>query len=75
MILGHAVPMPMALRTRSYDETFYAWVADANNRRPPDTPAKTVDGWNTDPITTSVQNAMDKDAERRRRNRQLLAND
>ena len=23
MILGHAVPMPMALRTRAYDETFY----------------------------------------------------
>ena len=29
MILGHAVPMPMALRTRSYDDTFYAWVSQA----------------------------------------------
>lgn len=27
MILGHAVPMPVVIRTRPYDETFYAAVA------------------------------------------------
>jgi DNA helicase HerA-like ATPase len=55
MILGHAVPMPMALRTRSYDDSFYAWVADANSRRPAPTPATTVKGWGTDPIAASVK--------------------
>uniref|UniRef100_B8HQG5 Helicase HerA central domain-containing protein n=1 Tax=Cyanothece sp. (strain PCC 7425 / ATCC 29141) TaxID=395961 RepID=B8HQG5_CYAP4 len=28
LILGHAVPMPVVVRTRAYDETFYAEVAD-----------------------------------------------
>jgi DNA helicase HerA-like ATPase len=55
MILGHAVPMPMALRTRSYDDTFYAWVADANSRRPHSTPTTTVKGWGDDPIASSVK--------------------
>ncbi|MCC7371765.1 MAG: ATP-binding protein [Chloroflexi bacterium] len=53
MILGHAVPMPMALRTRTYDETFYAWVAEAASKMPRlvtnDRP------WGQDPIATSVK--------------------
>lgn len=28
LILGHAVPMPVVIRTRAYDETFYAEVGD-----------------------------------------------
>jgi DNA helicase HerA-like ATPase len=28
LILGHAVPMPVVIRTRAYDETFYAAVGD-----------------------------------------------
>jgi uncharacterized protein len=28
LILGHAVPMPVVVRTRPYDETFYAQIAD-----------------------------------------------
>jgi hypothetical protein len=55
MILGHAVPMPMALRTRSYDDTFYAWVARASSRRTTvPTPGKP---WGDDPIATSVKPA------------------
>jgi DNA helicase HerA-like ATPase len=63
MILGHAVPMPMALRTRSYDADFYAWVAKANSKRPTPTAtaalsaAASVKGWGTDPIETSVKAA------------------
>lgn len=30
LILGHAVPMPVVVRTRSYDTTFYATVAETN---------------------------------------------
>jgi uncharacterized protein len=26
--LGHAVPMPVVVRTRPYDETFYAEIGD-----------------------------------------------
>jgi DNA helicase HerA-like ATPase len=26
LILGHAVPMPVVVRTRDYDETFYRWI-------------------------------------------------
>jgi DNA helicase HerA-like ATPase len=53
MILGHAVPMPMALRTRSYDDDFYAWVAQAASRmaRVP-TVARP---WGEDPVATSVK--------------------
>ena len=53
MILGHAVPMPMALRTRTYDEDFYAWVAQATSRmaRIP-TVARP---WGEDPIATTVK--------------------
>jgi DNA helicase HerA-like ATPase len=28
LILGHAVPMPVVIRTRAYDETFYAEIGD-----------------------------------------------
>ncbi len=35
MIFGHAVPMPIALRTRRYDATFYQQVTAAGGARPP----------------------------------------
>lgn len=28
LVLGHAVPMPVVIQTRSYDETFYAEIGD-----------------------------------------------
>ncbi|MFN8633588.1 MAG: ATP-binding protein [Chloroflexota bacterium] len=53
MILGHAVPMPMALRTRPYDEAFYAWVArSSRNLATTPTPDRP---WGDDPIATSVK--------------------
>jgi len=54
MILGHAVPMPMALRTRSYDDEFYAWVAQAASRRPY---VPTTQGWHqsADAVATTVK--------------------
>ncbi len=36
LILGHAVPMPVVVRTRDYDEAFYQWIGatdDAGERR------------------------------------------
>ncbi|MBF2079834.1 MAG: DUF87 domain-containing protein [Synechococcales cyanobacterium T60_A2020_003] len=30
LILGHAVPMPVVVRTRPYDETFYAQIGDSS---------------------------------------------
>jgi uncharacterized protein len=60
MILGHAVPMPMALRTRSYDDTFYAWVAQAASTLPrlsAGMSAATSRPWGSDPIATSVKPA------------------
>jgi DNA helicase HerA-like ATPase len=30
LILGHAVPMPVVVRTRPYDEKFYAEIAKPN---------------------------------------------
>ncbi len=42
MILGHAVPMPMALRTRKYDEAFY----------------KGLGPWGGDPIMEAVSGAL-----------------
>jgi DNA helicase HerA-like ATPase len=33
LILGHAVPMPVVIRTREYDETFFAAVSPAEARR------------------------------------------
>jgi len=36
LILGHAVPMPVVVRTRDYDETFYQWLGasdDAGERK------------------------------------------
>jgi DNA helicase HerA-like ATPase len=52
MLLGHAVPMPMALRTRPYDEDFYKAMAKAGQRRP--TAPTTGKPWGADPIATSV---------------------
>lgn len=57
MILGHAVPMPMALRTRTYDDTFYAWVAQAASRMP--RVATAARPWGDDPIATSVKPKRD----------------
>jgi len=34
LVLGHAVPMPMMVRTRKYDPTFYAAVASATSDAP-----------------------------------------
>lgn len=36
LILGHAVPMPVVVRTRSYDETFYAEVGETAWNEVPD---------------------------------------
>ncbi len=36
LILGHAVPMPVVIRTRPYDETFYAEVGDPAWEEMPD---------------------------------------
>ncbi len=57
MILGHAVPMPMALRTRTYDDSFYAWVAEAVSKmpRPSSNPVSSERPWGADPIATSVK--------------------
>ena len=47
LILGHAVPMPVVVRTRPYDELFYqammsGYVAPATPNSPPPTPARTM---------------------------------
>jgi hypothetical protein len=31
LILGHAVPMPVVVRTRDYDETFYQWLGASDD--------------------------------------------
>jgi hypothetical protein len=36
LILGHAVPMPVVVRTRPYDEKFYAEIGDADWEEMPD---------------------------------------
>jgi DNA helicase HerA-like ATPase len=36
LILGHAVPMPVVVRTRPYDQTFYAEVGDTSWNEMPD---------------------------------------
>ncbi|MCG9887227.1 MAG: ATP-binding protein [Cyanobacteria bacterium] len=36
LVLGHAVPMPVVVRTRPYDETFYAQIADVDWETLPD---------------------------------------
>jgi DNA helicase HerA-like ATPase len=36
LILGHAVPMPVVVRTRAYDQTFYAEIGDTNWGEMPD---------------------------------------
>ena len=36
LILGHAVPMPVVVRTRHYDQTFYAEVGDTSWNEMPD---------------------------------------
>ncbi|GAB4428714.1 MAG: DUF87 domain-containing protein [Chloroflexi bacterium OHK40] len=47
LVLGHAVPMPVVVRTRPYDEAFYAAVARYGPRRadpsPPRPPQEEVD--------------------------------
>ena len=34
LVLGHAVPMPVVIRTRAYDEALYAAVQRRETRRP-----------------------------------------
>lgn len=36
LILGHAVPMPVVVRTRPYDQTFYAEIGDVSWEEKPD---------------------------------------
>jgi len=36
LVLGHAVPMPVVVRTRPYDETFYAEIGDRDWQAMPD---------------------------------------
>ena len=36
LVLGHAVPMPVVVRTRPYDERFYAEVGDLDWSEAPD---------------------------------------
>ena len=57
MILGHAVPMPMALRTRSYDETFYAAMAQASSKLPSGGRNGNPWGKASDPIASTVKPA------------------
>jgi hypothetical protein len=33
LVLGHAVPMPVVVRTRAYDQKFYAEIGDADWKR------------------------------------------
>jgi uncharacterized protein len=61
MILGHAVPMPMALRTRPYDDAFYAFVDERRNGALAAVPA-----WGADPIKTAVENGLDRAARLRK---------
>jgi len=57
MILGHAVPMPMALRTRSYDEAFYAAMAQASSKLPSGGRNGNPWGKASDPISATVKPA------------------
>jgi uncharacterized protein len=38
LVLGHAVPMPVVIRTRAYDETFYSEIGDTDWSTLPDQP-------------------------------------
>jgi uncharacterized protein len=38
LVLGHAVPMPVVVKTRSYDEKFYAEIGDTDWTNMPDEP-------------------------------------
>jgi uncharacterized protein len=38
LVLGHAVPMPVVVKTRSYDEQFYQEIGDTDWRELPDEP-------------------------------------
>jgi uncharacterized protein len=38
LVLGHAVPMPVVVKTRSYDEKFYAEIGDTDWSEMPDEP-------------------------------------
>jgi uncharacterized protein len=38
LILGHAVPMPVVIKTRAYDEKFYAEIGDTDWQKMPDAP-------------------------------------
>ena len=36
LVLGHAVPMPVVVRTRPYDQTFYAEIGETDWTQMPD---------------------------------------
>jgi uncharacterized protein len=38
LLLGHAVPMPVVIKTRAYDEKFYAEIGDTDWQEMPDEP-------------------------------------
>ena len=38
LLLGHAVPMPVVIKTRAYDEKFYAEIGDTDWKKMPDEP-------------------------------------
>ena len=38
LLLGHAVPMPVVIKTRAYDEKFYAEIGDTDWKEMPDEP-------------------------------------
>jgi hypothetical protein len=53
LILGHAVPMPVVIRTREYDETFFAAVSPAEARRAQE--ARTPGGARRDPLADAFE--------------------
>jgi len=66
MILGHAVPMPMALRTRKYDDRFYEFIQQRRDGNGAASGAAAVAGWGADPIATAVENGQERKARMRR---------
>ena len=54
--------MPMALRTRKYDDRFYEFI----QQRRDGNGAAAVAGWSADPIATAVENGLERKARMRR---------
>jgi uncharacterized protein len=77
MILGHAVPMPMALRTRPYDEAFYQFVEERRSGLGGLAPvgAAAVPAWGPDPIRRAVENAQSRESREAKLRRELGMDD